>query len=414
MFGSRTTVKKVRNSLTWFSQKHRRLFEHIQVWSSWSSAYFFFASVLPISPAFKLTHKSSSDVFYFLIPQIFSLAWIGNLRFFYSCLYDVPWQFFLAALRGYVSPAARVRVHFSVSNNTKRTTSTFVILAPVQLIVTFAMLTHWVPLTVSLAFHLFDNFFTVVWQGLAACWRRTSERTLRFGSLHVLVFCFTLFHKVLGWSSCLTLSNQQACVGPCCFTGRPRPLGTGFFNGGTVLSFDLLLPPWRFLPYGFPRYRLAPVDCLFKLLCHRQSSLLATCSFLSSPCTNFGPTDFCHLRPRFNWFFNLFVAIFGLNDLRYFVLLQFKYVQFRIMICWLKGALPGTFFARRSHLSSVEQKKVQLIVTIVAVMDGVLVHQTGRTEHPPKKQQPTRPTAQKKQQTTNQPGAPMKGETVKL
>ena len=115
----------------------------------------------------------------------------------------------------------------------------------------FALPTHWVPLTVSLASHLFDDFPTVVWLGLATCWRRTSERTLRFGSLHALVFCFTRFHKVLGWSSCLALSNQQACVRPCCFTGRPKPLGTGFFNGSMVLSLDLLLPPLRFLTYGF-------------------------------------------------------------------------------------------------------------------------------------------------------------------
>ena len=87
--------------------------------------------------------------------------------------------------------------------------------------------------------------------GLATCWRRTSERTLSVGSLHALVFCFTRFHQVLGWSSCLALSNQQACIRPCCFTGRPRPLGTGFFNGSMVLSFDLLLPPLRFLTYGF-------------------------------------------------------------------------------------------------------------------------------------------------------------------
>ena len=115
----------------------------------------------------------------------------------------------------------------------------------------FALPTHWVPLTVSLAFHLLDNFSTVVWRGLATCWRRTFERTLRFGSLHALVFCFTRFHKALGWSSCLALSNQQACVRPCCFTGRSRPLGTSFFDGVTVLSFNLLLPPLRFLTYGF-------------------------------------------------------------------------------------------------------------------------------------------------------------------
>ena len=90
-----------------------------------------------------------------------------------------------------------------------------------------------------------------VWLGLATCWRRTSERTLSVGSLHAFVFCFTRFHKVLGWLSCLALSNQQACVRPCCFTGRPRPLGTGFFNGSMVLSLDLLLPPLRFLTYGF-------------------------------------------------------------------------------------------------------------------------------------------------------------------
>ena len=115
----------------------------------------------------------------------------------------------------------------------------------------FALPTHWVPLTVSLASHLLDNFSTVVWLGLATCWRRTSERILSVGSLHAPVFCFTRFHQVLGWSSCLALSNQQACVRPCCFTGRPRPLGTGFFNGSMVLSFDLLLPPLRFLLYGF-------------------------------------------------------------------------------------------------------------------------------------------------------------------
>ena len=58
-----------------------------------------------------------------------------------------------------------------------------------------------------------------------------SERTLRFGLLHALVFCFTRFLKALGWSSCLALSNQQAYVRSCCFTGRSRPLGTGFLTG---------------------------------------------------------------------------------------------------------------------------------------------------------------------------------------
>ena len=49
---------------------------------------------------------------------------------------------------------------------------------------------------------------------------------LSVGSLHAFVSCFTWFHKVLGWLSCLALFNQQACVRPWCFTGRPRPLGT--------------------------------------------------------------------------------------------------------------------------------------------------------------------------------------------
>ena len=107
---------------------------------------------------------------------------------------------------------------------------------------------HWLCLWLPT---FLDNFPTVVWLGLATCWWRTSERILSVGSLHAHVFCFTLFHQVLGWSSCLALSNQQACVRPCCFTGRPRPLGTGFFNGSMVLSIDLLLPPLRFLTYGF-------------------------------------------------------------------------------------------------------------------------------------------------------------------
>ena len=142
------------------------------------------------------------------------------------------------------------------------------------------------------------------------------------------------FTKSWGWSSCLALSNQQACVRPCCFTGRPRPLGTGLLNGSMVLSLDLSPSSIKIPHLRVPRYRLAPVDCFFKLLCHRQSSLLATRSFLSSPCTNFAPPTFAHLRRRSNWFLLICLfAIFGLNDLRCSVLLQFSYVQFRIMIC---------------------------------------------------------------------------------
>ena len=187
---------------------------------------------------------------------------------------------------------------------------------------TFAMLTHWVPLTVSLASHLLDIFSTVVWLGLATCWRRTSERNLSVGSLHALVLCFTRFHQVLGWSSCLALSNQQACVRPCCFTGRPRPLGTGFSTGPWCPLFDLHLPRLRFPPYGFlatgsPRLTafLAPLS--------PAKLPVSYPFFLSSPGTNFEPTDFCHLRRRSNLLICLF-AIFGLND--YVVLFCFHSV----------------------------------------------------------------------------------------
>ena len=126
---------------------------------------------------------------------------------------------------------------------------------------TFAMLTQWVPLTVSLASNLLDIFSTVVWLGLATCWRRTSERNLSVGSLHALVLCFTRFHQVLGWSSCLALSNQQACVRPYCFTGRSRPLGMSF-SIGSMVPFPWSAPSSIEIPaLRVPRYRLAPVDC---------------------------------------------------------------------------------------------------------------------------------------------------------
>ena len=84
---------------------------------------------------------------------------------------------------------------------------------------TFAMLAQWVPLTVFW-FPLLDIFSSLARLGLATCWRRTSERNLSVGSLHALVLCFTRFHQVLGWSSCLAL-------------------------------LDLHLPRLRFPPYGF-------------------------------------------------------------------------------------------------------------------------------------------------------------------
>ena len=56
----------------------------------------------------------------------------------------------------------------------------------------FAMLPHRVPLTVCLASHLLDIFSTMVWLGLAICWRRTSERIL---SVARCMLC-PLFHAV--------------------------------------------------------------------------------------------------------------------------------------------------------------------------------------------------------------------------
>ena len=68
----------------------------------------------------------------------------------------------------------------------------------------------------------------------------------------------------------------------------------------------------RFLPYGFlatgsPRLTafLAPLS--------PAKLPVSYPFFLSSPCTDFDPTDVCHLRRRFNLLICLF-AIFGLND----------------------------------------------------------------------------------------------------
>ena len=69
-----------------------------------------------------------------------------------------------------------------------------------------------------------------------------SNRTEGWNHILRFVLCFTRFHQVLGWSSCLALSNQQACGGTYCFTEH--------------------LPRLRFPPYGFlatdsPRFRLS-------------------------------------------------------------------------------------------------------------------------------------------------------------
>ena len=85
-----------------------------------------------------------------------------------------------------------------------------------------------------------------------------------------------------------------------------------------VLSFDLLLPPLD-LHLRVSRHRLAPDDCHL-LLCHRQSSLLATRSFLSLALHQFWPLRLLPMRRRIICLICLF-AIFGLNGLTCSVLL---------------------------------------------------------------------------------------------
>ena len=63
--------------------------------------------------------------------------------------------------------------------------------------------------------------------------------------------------------SCLALSNQQACVRPYCFTGRPRPIGTSFSNVSMVPSLWSAPSSFEIPALRVPRYRLAPVDCFF-------------------------------------------------------------------------------------------------------------------------------------------------------
>ena len=81
---------------------------------------------------------------------------------------------------------------------------------------------------------------------------------------------------------------------------------------------------------------------------------------LSSPGTNFDPTDFCHLRRRSNLLICLF-AIFGLND--YVVLFCFNSVTSKcaIQFCPIdadcRALCPGPSY-EEVHLSSVEQKKL--------------------------------------------------------
>ena len=155
-------------------------------------------------------------------------------------------------------------------------------------------------------------------------------------------------HYPLSKSPFKPISNEMSQF----LSGRSRPLGTSF-SIGSMVFFDLHLPRLIFPPYGFLATG-SPRLTAFSFLCHRQSSLFATRSFLPSPCSDFDTTDFCHLRRRSNLLICL-IAIFGLND---DVRFCFNSVTSNFgSWYWLWGALPRTFFARRSHLSSREQKK---------------------------------------------------------
>ena len=151
--------------------------------------------------------------------------------------------------------------------------------------------------------------------------KKTSERNLSVGSLHAL-----------GWSSCLALSNQRACVGPYCFTGRPRPIGTSFSVGvHGALSLICIFLVWDSRSTG-SSLRARPGWLLSKPLSPAKLPVSYP-SFLSSPGTNFDPTDFCHLRRRTNLLICL-ITVFGLNVL-IILLVSIQFVQLRIMICWL-------------------------------------------------------------------------------
>ena len=64
-----------------------------------------------------------------------------------------------------------------------------------------------------------------------------------------------------------------------------------------ALSLICTFLDWDFRLTG-SSLQARPGWLLLKLLCHRQSSLLGTRSFISWPCTIFDPLDFCHLRRR--------------------------------------------------------------------------------------------------------------------
>ena len=84
-------------------------------------------------------------------------------------------SFSLSSLEERLGCLVKARIFLLISSTCYFTPPSFGrILRTLELI--FVLPTHWEPLTVSLTSHLLDDFPTVVWLGLATCWRRTSER----------------------------------------------------------------------------------------------------------------------------------------------------------------------------------------------------------------------------------------------
>ena len=168
--------------------KHSRLFEHIQV-DLCEVVRTFFCFCAAHFSCFQAHSQEFLWCFLFSDTSDFlsdSLNWKHLLLFVLRFL-----TFFLAATRA--RAASYEGVYSSVSDNTKRTILPF--LASVQLIVTFAMLAHWMPLTVFLAFHLFEFFSTV------GCSLDATDCVSGFPSLWIF------FYSGLARSRCLLEEN---------------------------------------------------------------------------------------------------------------------------------------------------------------------------------------------------------------
>ena len=121
-------------------------------------------------------------------------------------------------------------------------------------------------------------FSTKVWLGLTICWRRTSERNLSVGSLHALVPCFTRFHQAgLVKLPCAPPTNRHAL--DLLFHWTTKATRNEFlYRVHGALSLICTFLDWDSHPTG-SSLQARPGWLLFKLLCHRQSSLLVTRSF---------------------------------------------------------------------------------------------------------------------------------------